>query len=106
MNEKQEVDSERIRFYKSKEWKEVRKYVIARDRDICYFCGKLIGKRATVHHIQELNEDNFMDWDVALNPDNLVACHASCHNEHHQRFGYKKTIVNDDLSIDYSKRKV
>lgn len=92
--------------YKSKLWKEVRKAVIDRDKAICYFCGKIVSKRATVHHKEEINEDNFMDYNVAFNLDNLVCCHPRCHDEHHKRFGYKGTIVNDDLSINYQKREV
>jgi 5-methylcytosine-specific restriction endonuclease McrA len=92
--------------YKTKLWEETRKAVIARDKGICFFCGKLISKRATVHHKEELNEDNYTDFDVAFNMDNLVVCHAECHNEHHERFGYKHSIVKDDLTIDYSRRKV
>ena len=98
--------SNRKKVYKTKLWQETRKAVIERDRAICFFCGKVIGKRATVHHIEELNEDNYMDFDIAFNMENLVACHADCHNEHHQRFGYKATIVNDDLTINYARRKV
>lgn len=94
------------RIYKTKLWQETRKAVIERDKDICYFCGKVITKRATVHHLEELNEENYTDFDVAFNMDNLVACHNYCHDEHHHRFGYKDSIVNDDLSIDYSRRKV
>lgn len=94
------------KLYKTREWKEVRAFVIDRDRSICYFCHKLIGKRATVHHKQEVNEENWLDPEIALNPENLVACHPSCHNEHHERFGYKHTIVDHDLNIDYSKRNI
>ena len=61
--------------YKTKLWQETRRAVIERDRAICYFCGKVIGKRATVHHIKELNEENFTDFDIAYNMDNLVCCH-------------------------------
>lgn len=96
--------SQRKKFYKTKEWKQIRQYVLDRDKAICFFCGKIITSRATVHHKQELNENNYTDWNIALNPDNLVSCHADCHNIHHKRFGYKQTIVNDDLSIDYSQR--
>lgn len=92
------------KLYKTKEWKQVRKYVIDRDKSICFFCHKLITKRATVHHKQELNEQNYTNWEIALNPDNLVACHAECHDIHHHRFGYKGTIVNSDLTIDYTRR--
>lgn len=78
--------------------------MIHRDHNICYFCGKIIGKRATVHHKEELNEENFTDYDIAYGLDNLVACHPDCHNMWHERFGYKHSIVNDDLTINYEKR--
>ena len=94
------------KIYKTKLWKETRKAVIERDKGICFFCGKLITKRATVHHIEELDETNYTNFDIAFNMENLVACHSYCHDEHHHRFGYKDTIVNDDLTIDYSRRRV
>lgn len=91
--------------YKTTRWQYIRKAVIERDRDICYFCGKLILKRRTIHHLQELDENNYSDENIAFNLDNLVECHNTCHDIHHQRFS-KKTIVNDDLEIDYTKRKM
>lgn len=91
--------------YKTKLWQETRKAVIDRDRAICYFCGKIVTKRPTVHHKEELNEDNWTDFDIAYNMDNLVCCHHECHNAWHERFGYKASMVNDDLTIDYSRRK-
>lgn len=90
--------------YKCPNWKGVRELVIARDKGICYFCGKLVTRRQTIHHKKEINEENFSDFNVAFNLDNLVLCHADCHDIHHRRFGYKSSIVNDDLSIDYKKR--
>lgn len=90
--------------YKTKQWQKVRQQVITRDRDICYFCHKLVLKRRTIHHLEELNENNYLDYDIAYNPDNLVLCHPTCHDIHHERFGYKKSIVNYDLSINYDKR--
>lgn len=92
------------KLYKTTEWKQVRRFVIDRDRSICFFCGKLVTRKATVHHKEELNESNYLNFDIALNPNNLVCCHKDCHDIHHKRFGYKSTIVNDDLSIDYTKR--
>lgn len=91
--------------YKDPRWAYLRKAVIKRDRDICYFCGKLITKRRTIHHIIELTPDNYSDPMVAFNLDNLVECHCDCHNQHHDRWG-KPTIVNAKLDIDYSKRRV
>jgi len=91
--------------YKNPRWKYVRKAVIERDRDICYFCGKLILKKRTIHHLQEIDENNYSDENIAFNLENLVEVHDECHCLHHQMFGYKQSIVDDDLNIDYSKRK-
>lgn len=91
--------------YKSPIWQHIRQQVIYRDKGICCFCGKLVTKRPTIHHIKEINEENFGDWKIAFDLDNLRLCHHECHNRHHDRFGYKKSIVNDDLEIDYKKRK-
>lgn len=90
--------------YKCPNWKGIREQVITRDKGICYFCGQLVTRRQTVHHLEEINENNFSDINIAFNLDNLVLCHADCHDEHHHRFGYKSSIVNDDLSINYEKR--
>lgn len=95
----------REKVYKTARWKKIRQAVIDRDKDICYFCHRLILKRRTIHHLQELNEENWNDEEVAYNLDNLVECHSDCHDWHHERMGYKKSLVNTDLSIDYSKRR-
>lgn len=91
--------------YKNPRWQQIRRAVIQRDKDICYFCGKLILKRRTIHHIQEIDEENYSDENIAFNLDNLVECHSTCHDIHHERFG-KKSIVDKDLEIDYTKRKL
>ena len=91
--------------YKTKLWQETRKAVIERDRAICFFCGKIITKRATVHHKEELNEDNYLDFDVAYNMDNLVCCHPECHDQHHNRFSKQSIVDPFTLEIDYSRRK-
>lgn len=93
--------------YKDPRWAYVRKAVIARDRDICYFCHKLILRKRTIHHIIEIDETNYSDPQIAFNLDNLVECHNSCHDRYHERFAnvQKQTIVDDDLEIDYQKRK-
>ena len=89
--------------YKDPRWAYLRKAVIDRDRDICYFCGKLILKRRTIHHLIEITPDNYSDPQIAFNLDNLVECHDTCHNIYHDRFS-KHTIVNPDLTINYNKR--
>ena len=94
--------------YKDPRWAYIRKAVIMRDRDICHFCGKLILKKRTIHHIIEINETNYSDPQIAFNLDNLVECHKECHDRYHDRFKTcltKPTIVTDELDIDYRKRK-
>lgn len=94
--------------YKSPTWKRIRLAVIERDKDICYFCGKMILKKRTIHHLQEIDENNYSDENIAFNLDNLVECHKECHDRHHDRFykvNQKKSIVDDDLNIDYQRRK-
>lgn len=94
--------------YQSHRWKhETRPAVIRRDKNICYFCHKLILGRLDVHHKIELSEDNYQDDDIAFGLDNLVSAHKHCHDIHHHRFSavtVKETIVDDDLNIDYERR--
>lgn len=90
--------------YNSERWEKTRLQVIERDRDVCYFCKRIILRKRTIHHLIELSEENYKDESIAFNLDNLVECHKSCHDIYHDRFG-KKSIVNIDLDIDYSKRK-
>lgn len=90
--------------YKNPRWKSVRQAVINRDRDICYFCGRLILRKRTIHHIIEINENNYSDENIAFNLDNLVECHSDCHDQHHERFSKQSIVANADLDIDYEKR--
>lgn len=90
--------------YKDPRWKLCRDAVIQRDRDICYFCGRIILKKRTIHHLIEINENNYSDPEIAFNLDNLVECHHGCHDIWHSRFG-KQSIVDKDLNIDYERRK-
>lgn len=92
------------KIYSSTRWRKLRKVIYTRDNGICYFCGKLVTKKPNIHHIQEINETNAYDESVFFNPENLVTCHHECHNAHHKRFGYKNSIVRDDLTIDYKRR--
>lgn len=90
--------------YKDPRWKLCRDAVIQRDRDICYFCGRIILRKRTIHHKIEINENNYSDPEIAFNLDNLVECHNTCHDQYHEKFG-KKSIVDQDLEIDYERRK-
>lgn len=94
--------------YKDPRWQYIRKAVIQRDKDICYFCGKLILKKRTIHHIIEIDENNYSDVNIAFNLDNLVECHKECHDKYHDRFeskNHKSCIVDDELNVNYELRK-
>lgn len=84
----------------------MRAFVIDRDNAVCRHCGEFVLDVPEVHHTVELTEENYQDPAVSLNPDLLITLHHSCHDVIHERLKQelKKTIVNDDLSIDYSKR--
>lgn len=67
-------------FYNSKEWEQVRAFVLIRDRYICQKCGR---PAQEVHHKIHLSPENIYDPKVSLNPDNLISLCKDCHfNEH------------------------
>lgn len=81
-------------FYKSDEWESFRKVVIFerlndQGETVCEYCQKPIVKKYDIilHHKQELTESNVNDYNVSLNPDNIMLIHHKCHNKIHERFG-------------------
>lgn len=73
--------------YKSPEWEPARRHVITRAHGLCEEClrhGRIEAGK-DVHHIIELTEENWQDWDIAFNRDNLELLCASCHNQKHGR---------------------
>lgn len=114
-------------FYKSPEWVRLREALMLERVDangdiICGHCGKPIVHRYDCigHHVEPLTPGNVNDWDISLNPANVMLVHHKCHNAIHNRFGVytrhiyivygspcagKTTFVNenalkDDLIID------
>ena len=61
-------------FYKSKEWKDIRNYVILRDNgnDLC--CdGYSIRGKILIHHIIPITKNDILERaDILMNPDNLI----------------------------------
>ena len=82
-------------FYRCKEWIDFRKYIIQQRGLICEECGKNIfeAKQAIIHHIQHLNEKNFLDKKISLNPDNVKVICPQCHNEIHNRTFVKQNVI-------------
>ena len=87
-------------FYHSKEWEQLRRALMLQRLDdkgriICAHCGEPIVKKYDCigHHLVELTETNYRDAAISLNPDNIVLVHHRCHNEIHEKTGYKQKKV-------------
>lgn len=87
-------------FYRSKEWENL--LVILKGERInsegfivCERCGKPIVKAYDCigHHIVELTEENYNDYNISLNPQNIAFVHHRCHNKIHNKLGYAQRQV-------------
>lgn len=83
-------------FYRSKEWADFRKVVIAeRVQEDGFvhdeYTGKPIVKAYDIilHHKTELTEENVHDYTISLNPDNIMIVSHKTHNIIHNKLGYK-----------------
>lgn len=81
-------------FYRSKPWIELMQIIkLERVNDegfiICEHCGKpIIAKYDCIgHHIIELTEENYVNADISLNPNNIMLVHHKCHNKIHDKLG-------------------
>lgn len=87
-------------FYRSDEWEGLKSTLMnerVNDKGliICEHCGKPIVKAYDCigHHIIELTEENYIDANISLNPDNIALVHHKCHNKIHNKLGYKQRQV-------------
>lgn len=87
-------------FYHSKDWERLRRALMLQRVDaqgfiICAHCGRPILKPYDCigHHLQELTETNYRDPNISLNPDNIALVHHRCHNDIHDKSGYKAKKV-------------
>lgn len=73
------------RFYRSKEWKDVRNYVIARDHgcDLAIFDREIFGK-VLIHHMNPISLDDIRhSSDYLLNPEYLICVSKQTHDAIH-----------------------
>ena len=83
-------------FYNSNEWRKFRQVLIAertnKDDGILYdeHNGKPLIKAYDIvlHHIEPLTMQNVNDFNISLNPDNIMIVSQRSHNEIHARFGF------------------
>lgn len=88
---------EQKRFYDSERWKACRRTYLS-EHPLCERClaAGIASTAEHVHHKIELNESNYKDPMIALNPDNLEALCFECHRKEH----HDTSQVADDLFFD------
>ena len=82
-------------FYRSDKWTNLLQ-VLKGERinsegyNICEYCGKPIVRAYDCigHHKIELTEENYLDANISLNPDNIILVHHKCHNKIHNKLSY------------------
>ena len=86
-------------FYRSKQWislLDVLKLerVNAEGKLLCEHCGEPIVRAYDCigHHVIELTEDNYIDTNISLNPDNIKLVHHRCHNKIHNKLAYGESV--------------
>jgi len=80
-------------FYYSKQWrallKQIRLERMAQNNLRCERCGKPLFRPGDCigHHKIPLTPANVNDWNISMNPANIVLICLKCHNAEHKRFG-------------------
>lgn len=87
-------------FYRSKEWRQLldiikAQRINAEGFNVCEHCGKPIIKAYDCigHHIIELTETNYTNYNISLNAENIALVHHRCHNKIHNKLGYAQRQV-------------
>lgn len=85
-------------FYRSKEWKEFRRYIIVRD-DGCDLGieDHIITGRIIIHHINPITPDDLINGNIEsiLCPENAICVSASTHNAIH--YGDASLLITEPI---------
>jgi hypothetical protein len=81
-------------FYKTREWRQVREYVIHKYNGMCPVSGD---RGDVVHHILPIDISTVNNPKYALNPYNLILLNRVVHEKIHQR---KNTSCKDGLCFN------
>lgn len=103
------VSSQRLSFYKSKLWKQVKNNVWLKQYCLCAECNRPVyvdgitdwipkekRLKGIVHHKEYLHSYNLNDDDIAINEDNLVGLCVECHNHIHGKDNATRKEVKFD----------
>ena len=74
------------KFYKSKEWRDIRNYVIARDRgcDLGIDDREIIDDEILIHHLNPISKEDIINkTDLLLNPEYLITTINNTHRAIH-----------------------
>lgn len=82
-------------FYRSKEWKDVRRIVILRDHGCDLgIMDRLITGRIYIHHMNPITRDDLINGsDLVLNPNYLICVSSMTHEAIH--YGDKDLLISD-----------
>lgn len=84
-----------VKFYKSKEWRKMRAFVMQRDNNECQTCKRAgrCSKGQMVHHLEEVKKSPIR----ALDSNNLETECNACHNRVHDKLpNQKKRFTNTE----------
>lgn len=83
--------------YKSKEWRQLRSYIITRDNGCDLACqDRPIGGRIYIHHINPISQEDIkIGTDRLFDPENLVCVSQDVHNAIH--YGDVSLIKKNDI---------
>lgn len=85
------------KFYKSKEWKRIRDYVIIRDNGCDLgIADREIDRRVIIHHMNPIDPKDIQNVsDFLLNPEYLITTTHSTHNAIH--YGDEQLLVKEPV---------
>ncbi|TLG72060.1 HNH endonuclease [Culicoidibacter larvae] len=85
---------QKLKFYKSKAWKQLRLVALERDNNECQQCkaNGVYHKAEDVDHVKEI--ENYPQ--LALDINNLRCLCKRCHNAKHDRFVKRESKWNDE----------
>lgn len=84
-------------FYNSKQWQEIREYILMRDKYLCQKCGS---PAEEVHHKIKLTPENMDDPKITMGEDNLISLCRDCHFKEHREDRNVQTDVAEGFYFD------